>query len=59
METVFGDLEECCDNGVNSLHIWLNFINLRSDIRNDLTIFLCDTKHLNDHCYCGGLVQHC
>ena len=46
----FGDLEKCCAIGVYSLELWLNFVNVRTDIRNNLAIFLRDTQHLSDIC---------
>ena len=46
----FGDLEKCCAIGVYSLETWLNFVNLRTDIRNNLAIFLRDTQHISDIC---------
>ena len=30
--------------------MWLEFVNTRTEIRNDLAIFLRDTQHLNDIC---------
>ena len=54
----FGDLEKCCAIGVYSLETWLNFVNLRTDIRNNLEIFLRDTQHISDICMMFGLVQH-
>ena len=47
----FGDLERSCDIGVYSLEMWLEFVNTRTEIRNDLAIFLRDTQHLNDICH--------
>ena len=30
--------------------MWVDFINVRSEARNDLAIFLSDTQHLKDVC---------
>ena len=46
----FGDLEKCCGIAVYSLDTWINFINRRTDVRNNLAIFLRDTQHLSDIC---------
>ena len=46
----FGDLEKCCAIGVYSIENWIDFINVHSDVRNELAIFLRDTQHLSDMC---------
>ena len=46
----FGDLERCCAIGVDAINMWVDFINVRADVRNDLAIFLRDTQHLGDIC---------
>jgi hypothetical protein len=46
----FGDLELCSAIGVYSLDTWIKFIEVHSNIRNQLTIFLRETVHLADIC---------
>ena len=46
----FGDFEKCCAIGIYSIQMWVDFINVRSEARNDLAIFLRDTQHLKDIC---------
>ena len=46
----FGDFEKCCAIGIYSIEMWVDFINVRSEARNDLAIFLRDTQHLKDIC---------
>ena len=54
----FGDLGRCCAIGVYSLEMWLEFVNKRTEIRNDLVIFLRVTQHLSDYAISYGLVLH-
>ena len=46
----FGEFEKCCAIGMYSIEMWVDFINVRSEIRNNLAIFLRDTQHLKDAC---------
>ena len=46
----FCDFEKCCAIGIYSIEIWVGFINLRTEARNNLAIFLRDMQHLKDIC---------
>ena len=46
----FGDFEKCCTIGIYSIEMYVDFINVWSEARNDLTMFLKDTQHLKDIC---------
>ena len=42
------DFEKCCAISIYSIEIWVGFINLRTEARNNLAIFLRDAQHLKD-----------
>ena len=46
----FGDLEKCCANGIYSIQTWIDFINIHTEVRNDLAVFLRDIQHLSEMC---------
>ena len=46
----FGDLEKCCAIGIYSIQTWIDFINIHTEVRNDLAVFLRDTQHLSEMC---------
>ena len=46
----FGDFGKCCTTGIYSIEMWVDFIIVRGEARNDLAIFLRDTQHRKDIC---------
>ena len=41
----FGDFEKCCAIGINSIEMWVDLINVRSEARNDLAISMRHMQH--------------
>ena len=46
----FADFEKCCAIDIYFIEMWVDFINVRSEARNDLPMFLRDTQYLKDIC---------